>query len=1320
LYLLIEIIISGILGGIIGWGTNNIAINMLFKKYWKWGGVIEETYQEFIGNMSALVEKDLVNGNTLKQELSSDSFKDALKKCVEDIIKKELPESTGNLHIDDISDIDKSVENIIALIDNIQSPVLNGIYESISDSKLQSLISQKQYSYIVKTNLKNIFAKKNDYETKIQEILASFLRDKPINSIISARAIRQISENICAVIQKMDFSDFNPELDQSYEKILDKLKIDDLIKSLEKDLSGMRVSDFINDSQKLSHDLIRRVLDFIYSNEGQKTLTSVISNFLNAAGKINLKLTEVLNPGIINGIIEFCQNKLPDVIDKIARFIDSNKREIENIINNTVDDVLDRSVGGKIIKFFKDILIDNLSAKFSIVKKINDALAEYGDKASKVLSDNIVAIIKKKTIGEIIGLIVDSGVLKASLLLDLINKNIKTLENKDIKFVDRLLDRQVGDIIKSVDLKLIKTTLLPKVFEEIKKSYLYSDGFKHEINKNIKSKTTEIADREIQEIFNIEKIPITLDEKKILKSLLNLWGSISENKIEDIFGANIQAPKIPKHVFEGIWSNNRNFQLNSLYKKIQNEDSYVKASNGIIDILNENLDKLLENNISGVVNKELQKLKPQEINEMVQVFMGKEMKAINILGAVLGLVIGFATPFIGFIEIIPNNIWLKVLYYSVIFAIVGVGTNWVAIKMLFRPYKAIIKKLNFSPFAGIVAARKPKFAEEMGKFVQKRMLGKDALNSFFLDNKKTINKAMFEKVNFNNYAVIDTFLNDERKKLLSNSMYIFIKSYIIKNHKKLSNEISKSLKKLVKDGNLYDHIPELSNVIMNRLKKIDYAGLLTKVINKETKNKKLSIFKNLVEDYSDVQLTKMFDDIITKLSREITLEKVKKLISGQNEKFINFIENNTIENFAGKAIIDNMINKINIEMKPFLLNQIDPIINKLEKEEFNPDKKLKEAFGGLIPNLIKKNIGFIISYINDEICNIEDDIVYDIKEKMPWYTAPAKGKVASIVYELLHEELPKYLNKKKSVFERIADGLLEHNLGDLGFTNKSLEIDKIRNTIEKILSSPHVQNGLTHFVTIIIKELCDQPIEMLLKIINVRNINDIIQKIEPLLSTSIDHLRDNITNEKVIDIIVNTVKKVIIKSMDKIKISELIKDIDFEKELRALAKNIIDDKDIIKDVTFIIEDLLTVIEKTPEFYDGEVFKNDLDHFIMVSEDTLDKLQKTGETAIYELLTGINPALTEKTKNEICKYLINAIVSVIGYNFSGLINTIDISNVVEREINNMHPRQVEKLFYKFAGDYFHKITFYGWIGGPFGAVGVPVSLGLEQLIRLLLK
>jgi hypothetical protein len=50
-----EILISVVSGALVGWITNAIAVNMLFKKYWKWGGVIEEHYEEFIENMSALV-----------------------------------------------------------------------------------------------------------------------------------------------------------------------------------------------------------------------------------------------------------------------------------------------------------------------------------------------------------------------------------------------------------------------------------------------------------------------------------------------------------------------------------------------------------------------------------------------------------------------------------------------------------------------------------------------------------------------------------------------------------------------------------------------------------------------------------------------------------------------------------------------------------------------------------------------------------------------------------------------------------------------------------------------------------------------------------------------------------------------------------------------------------------------------------------------------------------------------------------------------------------------------------------------------------------
>ena len=76
------VLIQGVLGAFAGYITNTYAVNMLFKEYTplKLGGVVKKNKEKFIDEISSLVEKDIINGNTLKDNIESDDFKEALKK----------------------------------------------------------------------------------------------------------------------------------------------------------------------------------------------------------------------------------------------------------------------------------------------------------------------------------------------------------------------------------------------------------------------------------------------------------------------------------------------------------------------------------------------------------------------------------------------------------------------------------------------------------------------------------------------------------------------------------------------------------------------------------------------------------------------------------------------------------------------------------------------------------------------------------------------------------------------------------------------------------------------------------------------------------------------------------------------------------------------------------------------------------------------------------------------------------------------------------------------------------------------------------------
>src|SRR5690554_3155707 len=102
---LLNYIVQAILGGASGYITNDYAINMLFKEYTplKLGGVIKKTRNEFIENLSSMVENDIINKEKLHEIFNSREFKVKFEKLTDDFYEESSYKSVGN---DTFSDID--------------------------------------------------------------------------------------------------------------------------------------------------------------------------------------------------------------------------------------------------------------------------------------------------------------------------------------------------------------------------------------------------------------------------------------------------------------------------------------------------------------------------------------------------------------------------------------------------------------------------------------------------------------------------------------------------------------------------------------------------------------------------------------------------------------------------------------------------------------------------------------------------------------------------------------------------------------------------------------------------------------------------------------------------------------------------------------------------------------------------------------------------------------------------------------------------------------------------------------------------------------
>ncbi|EAD5869025.1 DUF445 domain-containing protein [Listeria innocua] len=99
------------------------------------------------------------------------------------------------------------------------------------------------------------------------------------------------------------------------------------------------------------------------------------------------------------------------------------------------------------------------------------------------------------------------------------------------------------------------------------------------------------------------------------------------------------------------------------------------------------------------------------------------------------------------------SVLFTILLMAVIGGFIGAMTNYIAIRMLFRPYKAIYlfnKRLPFTP--GLIPKRRDELAEHIGKVVVSHLLTEDAIRARLLDENlqrevtETITKMFHEKM----------------------------------------------------------------------------------------------------------------------------------------------------------------------------------------------------------------------------------------------------------------------------------------------------------------------------------------------------------------------------------------------------------------------------------------------------------------------------------------------------------------------------------------------------------------------------------------------
>ncbi|BAB82227.1 DUF445 family protein [Clostridium perfringens] len=419
---------------------------------------------------------------------------------------------------------------------------------------------------------------------------------------------------------------------------------------------------------------------------------------------------------------------------------------------------------------------------------------------------------------------------------------------------------------------------------------------------------------------------------------------------------------------------------------------------------------------------------------------------------------------------------------ALIGAVIGYITNWLAIKMLFRPREAKYifgMKLPFTP--GLIPKEKSRIANKVGETVGTHLLNSDSLSKALKDDKikSKFNEVAKEKINQvinsnstleeslkntlgeNYYALKGNMINNIAKTILESiqeeEFKNKLKFYIVDS---IKERLNKNPKKIID----FINSNKFREVIINTLEEEKTRDIIGKALLKEVKTlekEDLTIeevipenIKPYIEEYVKSQKDTLVDIIKNLLRDDEVSYKIKSAINDNIPsivsmflsgdviygKLVSLVDKSLSEEENKEYICDAALAFVHESMK----KKVSDVINNVGEEKL---EVISDALGDKISKKLntEENIDSIISKLN---CKISSFNSYEeiIKVLFNDYENILIDNIDSMISQIVNNnQLSGEISK---IIEKVFDKFLQNSLNDICYNKQNLE-----NSIMSILDN---------------------------------------------------------------------------------------------------------------------------------------------------------------------------------------------------------------------------------------------------------------------------
>ncbi|PKL76287.1 MAG: hypothetical protein CVV27_11050, partial [Candidatus Melainabacteria bacterium HGW-Melainabacteria-1] len=770
-------------GAAVGYITNTLAIRMLFKEYpLIGGGEIIKSREELAVAMSELVEERLITPDTLLEEFEKEAFKRSFEQLIRQIIAHHLKQQV--LRLDrpaDLRGYSQTLANLRHFLREHREQVLEACLGALFGLvQAEDLFGPEQQESVLGRLWELLLTTLETHADEIGDALRTTLAGLRSGELLPPELLEKL---LPRVFEGLEAALGEANLLSWLEQLLQELGIESLLSEIETILRQRSLAQLLGG--RGSRELALRLLGFLNTPRGEQLLEELLRHGGQLLKKLDLPLRALLHVTLEQRLLELLERWLPPLLVQLEHWAAENRIELEELVQSAIQEHLR---GESLVKHMTATLFsDQISSRYQIVEKVLDEIKAIASQSGPELIQLSTRFLDHTTVGQVVTYLEKHAIEYTALsktLLRLLNAYLPRL---DLGLLDPLLQRPLGSF------SLLEQLHLPALWQRyawpwlqtaLQERGLAASG--PALQNLLLRLWQDWQDRPLADWLAPDDLaagtrwllPILRQPpfkrfmlRRLSESLPEL---LQQRSIEDLLTPRVRTAlwerlgHLYEHRLDGFLDAFQQEKMDGLYHQLadvffnlaENEQVATQLREVLvsfmIDLIRDN--RLFHGRIAIAVRESFARFSDDEMRQEMESFMGKELQPITLLGAVLGGLVGVGTAAVATVPGLTPLFsgWPALLSMPLIYSLTGIGTNWQAIVMLFRPYRTFYwpfshRRLPFSP--GVFARNKPALASSMARFIDQKLLSKqnmvEILERYHHRWKEVIQKV----ISRNDYAV---------------------------------------------------------------------------------------------------------------------------------------------------------------------------------------------------------------------------------------------------------------------------------------------------------------------------------------------------------------------------------------------------------------------------------------------------------------------------------------------------------------------------------------------------------------------------------------